>query len=76
MLPNCSGLKEGEVKISAASCNFHKDVWVKQRKTVLFTSNTEVENKFQKVNQCGESVSRLRQPGAVRAQPCLFQVML
>ena len=55
MLPNCSGLKEGEVKISGDSCNFHKDVWVKQRKTVLFTSNTEVENKFQKVNQCGES---------------------
>ena len=55
MQPNCSGLKEGEVKISADSCNFHKDVWVKQRKTVLFISNTEVENKFQKVNQCGES---------------------
>ena len=55
MRPNCSGLKEGEVKISADSCNFHKDVWVKQKKTVLFTSNTEVENKFQKVNQCGES---------------------
>lgn len=55
MLPNCSDLKEGEVKISADSCNFHKDVWVEQRKTVLFISNTEVENKFQKVNQCGES---------------------
>ena len=55
MLPNCSGFKDREVKTSADSCNFHKDVWVKQRKTVLFTSNTEVENKFQKVNQCGDS---------------------
>ena len=48
MLPNCSGLKEGEVKISAASCNFHKDVWVKQRTTVLFTIILKLKINFKK----------------------------
>ena len=45
MPPNCSGFKEGKVKVSAGSRKFHSDVWVKYRKTVLFTSNTKLENK-------------------------------
>ena len=46
MLPNCSGFyKEGKVTISAGLCYFHQDFLVKHRKTVLFTSNTKVENK-------------------------------
>ena len=54
MLPNCSGFyKEGKVTISAGLCYFHQDFLVKHRKTVLFTSNTKVENKFSK----GEIIS-------------------
>ena len=45
MPPNCSGFKEGKVKISAGSRKLHSDVWVKYRETVLFTSNTKLENK-------------------------------
>ena len=52
MPPNCSGFKEGKVKISAVLRKLHYDVWVKHRKTVLFTSNTKLENKFSK----GESM--------------------
>ena len=48
MPPNCSDFKEGKVKISAGLCKFHSDVWVKHKKTVLFTSNTKLENKFSK----------------------------
>ena len=54
MLSNCSGFyKEGKVTISAGLCYFHQDFLVKHRKTVLFTSNTKVENKFSK----GEIIS-------------------
>ena len=49
---NCSGFKQGKVKISAGLRKLHKDVWVKHRKTVLFTSNTKPENKCSK----GESM--------------------
>ena len=49
MLPNCSGFyKEGKVTISAGLCYFHQDFLVKHRKTMLFSSNTKVENKFSK----------------------------
>ena len=49
MLPNCSGFyKEGKVTISAGLCYFHQDFLVKHWKTMLFTSNTKVENKFSK----------------------------
>ena len=52
MPPNCSGFKEGKVKISAGLRKLHLDVWVKNRKTVLFTGNAKLENKFSK----GESM--------------------
>ena len=49
MLPNCSGFyKEGKVTNSAGLCYFYQDFLVKHRKTVLFTSNTKVENIFSK----------------------------
>ena len=39
---------EGKENISTGLRNFHYDIQVKHRKTVLFTSSTKVENKFPK----------------------------
>ena len=51
MPPNCLGLKIGKSKkISAGLRKLHKTFG--SRKTVLFTSNTKLENKFSK----GESM--------------------
>ena len=48
MLLNCLGFKEGKRNISTSLRNFHWSLGQTYRKTVLFTSNTKVENKFPK----------------------------